>query len=277
MNPSETFLEKLPLVEQIIRSICRSRGMDAAEAEEFGAFVKLRLVDNDYAIIRAFKGRSSFGTFITTVVVRLVNDYRKHEWGRWRYSAEAKRLGPVAIDIETLLVRDERSADDAFAIIRSTYPELTREEFELIAAKLPARYHAKRVDISEAASVFQKPDVAVHDRESAAHLSAIITAYIDALPKEDRLIFELRFESDMPVPQIAQSLHLDPQDLYRRLRRHLAELKDKLTANGMSASEVAELIGGDKALLDFHLKGHDIESSWNEEYETGGHTNSEDS
>jgi len=245
--------------------------MDAAEAEDFAAFAKLRLVDNGYAVIRKFTGKSSFGTYVTTVVARLLNEYRDQEWGRWRSSAEAKRLGPLAVDIERLVVRDARSANDAFEIIAASYPELTREEFDVIVARLPARHRIRMVNLDEAASVLQKPDVAVDNRENAEHLSAIVAAYIDALPEEDQLLFRLRFEADMPVPQIARALHLDAQLLYRRLRRHFEDLRNVLTAKGISAGEVSELIGGDTALLDFHLKGRDIDSL-NEEYDTRSHT-----
>ena len=68
--------------------------------------VKLRLVENDYAVLRAYEARSKFETFISIVVQRMALDFRIHMWGKWHASAEAKRLGPLAIRLEELLLRN---------------------------------------------------------------------------------------------------------------------------------------------------------------------------
>jgi hypothetical protein len=68
---SDFFLQNLTLIEQTISSVCRRKGMNADEIEEFAAVVKLRLIEDDYAVIAAFQRRSSFGTYIAAVVARL--------------------------------------------------------------------------------------------------------------------------------------------------------------------------------------------------------------
>src|SRR5690242_17941070 len=95
-GPRELFLQKLPQIERIVASIGKRSGLDADALEDFSADVKLRLVDDDYVVIRAFKNRSSFESYIATVVKRLLLDHRNREWGKWRPSAVAKRLGPLA-------------------------------------------------------------------------------------------------------------------------------------------------------------------------------------
>src|SRR4051812_9186187 len=109
LEPEQFFLDHLPLIEQIIASTGRRKGMDAAAIEEFDAEVKLRLVDNDYAVIRTFQERSSFATYISAVVANILLDLRNHEWGKWHASAEAERAGAVALDLEQHLYRDGRS------------------------------------------------------------------------------------------------------------------------------------------------------------------------
>src|SRR5205085_2672080 len=99
-------IENLPLLEQIIESICARKGMHADEIEEFAAEVKLRLVSNDYAVINAYAGRSSFKTYLAAVVSKLLLDHQNQRWGKWRISANAQHLGPVAIALERLLYRD---------------------------------------------------------------------------------------------------------------------------------------------------------------------------
>ncbi|MFP5247844.1 MAG: sigma-70 family RNA polymerase sigma factor [Thermoanaerobaculia bacterium] len=258
-NPTDTFLEQLPLIEQIIRVVCRGRRMNAADTEEFAAFVKLRLIERDYAVIRQFKGRSSFGTFLTTVISRLLNDYSDREWGgRWRNSAEAKRMGEVAEDLERIVVRDMRSLDEAFAELAAKYPGTTRAALEAMAARFPTRHRPRISSLEDCEPAAVSSDgVEVGKAEMLSNLSSMISAYISRLPKEDQLIFQLRFEEDLPVPRIAQMLHLDMQSVYRRLRKHFRDLRQTLEDAGISKEDVDGLTGQDGALLDFHLKTDD--------------------
>jgi RNA polymerase sigma factor (sigma-70 family) len=256
--PSETLLENLPLVMRIVKTVCRGRGMDAAQTEEFAGFVHLRLVENDYAIVQAFKERSSFGTFLTTVIGRLLNDYRNHEWGKWHPSAEAKRLGEVAVELERLIVRDQRTPAEALAILQPRFPALTKTSIEDLTTRFPQRYRRRFVGLEnrrESEEIAENDEV--EDRETASRVSSAVCRYIEGLPSEDQLLLQLRFESDMPVPQIARSLKEDAQLLYRRLRKHFADLKETLERAGVSASDAARLIGSDKVLLDFDLKSRD--------------------
>ena len=93
----DEFLTLLPLVDRVIAFVARRHHLATAEAEEFAAHVKLKLVENDYAVLRKFQGRSSMQSFLTTVISRLSLDLRNDEWGKWRPSAEARRSGPVAV------------------------------------------------------------------------------------------------------------------------------------------------------------------------------------
>ena len=268
-NPSDTFLEQLPLIEQIIRAVCRGRGMDAAEVEEFAAFVKLRFIEKDYAIIRKFRGRSSFGTFVTTVISRLLNDYKDQHWGggKWRNSAEARRMGPVAEGLERLLVRDHRSLEEAFVSLSVKYPGTTRAELAAMALRFRTRHRAKMSSLEDCESAEAIADAGMDagKAEMLARLSSVISAFVAALPKEDQLIFQWRFEDDMPVPRIALALRLDMQLVYRRLRKHFFDLRKAIEKAGITTEDVNGLTDEDGALLDFHLKTDDERPSNDED------------
>jgi len=253
-NSSDTFLEQLPLIERIIRSICRERGMNHAETEEFAAVVKLRLIEQNYAIIDKFKGRSSFGTFITTVISRFLNDYRDHLWGKWRNSAVAKRMGAMAMDLERVLVRDGRSFDDAFIELASEYPGTTRKALEEIAVRFPTRHRPRftAMDAETQAAASAPADAA--DTETASRISTIVSDFIASLPEEDQLIFQFHFEDAVSIPRIAQSMHLDPQSVYRRLRKHLDDLRLALEKEGISDADASAIAGERGRLLDFSFK-----------------------
>src|SRR5262245_36787654 len=97
------FLASLPVIDDTTRQVCRRHHMSAAEAEDFRSDVRLHFIERDYEVLRRFEGRSSLATYVNVVIQRLALDFRNHHWGRWRPSADAKRIGPSAILLERLV------------------------------------------------------------------------------------------------------------------------------------------------------------------------------
>jgi RNA polymerase sigma factor (sigma-70 family) len=253
---SDLFLRNLPLIEQTISSVCRRKGMNADEIEEFAAVVKLRLIEDDYAVIAAFQQRSSFGTYIAAVVARLLLDHRNKEWGKWRRSAQAERLGALAVRLERLLYREEKTFDEAFAVLAESDAGLTHAEVERLATRLPSRTRRLKVGVHEAdLKVSVQSSAADADRvEAAARISGVVCEVINGLPEDDQVILRLRFDADMSVPQIARALHRDTQRLYRHLYNIFGQLHEVLLDAGITAADVTNLIGHDTEYLDFQLK-----------------------
>jgi RNA polymerase sigma factor (sigma-70 family) len=252
----ELLVSNLALIERVVAFTCRRHGLKVDETEEFGGVVRLKLVENDYAVLRKFEGRSSFATFVTVVIHRMLLDYRIHLWGKWHASAEARRRGDAAVEIEKLLHRDKRTADEAYVLLSPRYPWLTREAFAEIAAALPRREpRAKLVEIDDAAAVVSETGAPFPlDRTRISELiSAIVRTFIDALPAHDRLVLQLRFDSAMSVAQIARSLGVDQKQLYRTIEKRLRELRTALEASGVSDDDAADIIGDRGVVLDFRF------------------------
>ena len=251
--------QNLDLIERVIRLTSRRQRLDESEAEEFASIVKLKMVENDYAIIRKFEGRSLLRTFITIVVQRMLIDYRIHHWGKWHASAEAKRLGDLAVELEQLLNRDGRTIDEALPLLQARYAEASRETLEGIAQRLPERRARRRmVDLSEA------EDVAVDDgteaslleserRQMCRRLSAAMREAIERLPEKDRLLLQLRFECRMTVAQMSRSMQIEQKLLYRRMEKLMRDLRAELEGAGIDPRDAADLIGREGADLDFAL------------------------
>jgi RNA polymerase sigma factor (sigma-70 family) len=250
----------LALVERAVAFACRRYRLDTDDAEEFASVVKLRLVDDDYAILRAYEARCAFSTYISVVVQRMALDYRIHAWGKWHPSAEAKRLGDLAVELEKLLHRDKRSLDEAIAVLAGRYEGVNRESLAELADRMPRRAPRPRdVALDEAESVpsrgqeTDEPLYAQERRRAGERLSSLMSAVMQALPEDDRLILQLRFEGGMTVAQIARSLRLDQKLLYRRLERRMRDIREELERAGVAPGEVLDLIGRDDAELDFDL------------------------
>ncbi len=250
----------LDLIERVIRFTARRQRLDESEHEEFSSIVKLKLVENDYAVIRKFQGRSRFATFITIVVERMLLDYRIHYWGKWHTSAEAKRLGDLAVKLEQLLHRDGRSLDEALPMLRGQYPDATRESLEQLAQRLPERRARRRmVDLEEAEGVAVVDDAAeenvlAQERQTTSQrISQAMREVIARLPEHDRLLLQLQFESRMNVAQISRSMQIEQKLLYRRKEKLLKDLRAELERAGITPRDAADLIGREGAQLDFSL------------------------
>jgi RNA polymerase sigma factor for flagellar operon FliA len=246
----------LDLIEKVIRFTARRKRMDESEREEFASVVKLKLVENDYAVIRQYKGRSKLGTYVNTVVERMFLDYRIHHWGKWHTSAEAKRLGKLAVDLEQLLNRDGRSLEEALPMLRHQHPETTRETLKRIAERLPQRRARRRmVDLSEAEGVpveqaTDEPLMMAERQRASKKLSSVLRDAIGRLPEKDRLLLQLRFDSGMTVAQISRSMRCEQKLLYRRMEKLLLDLRAELERAGIKPSEAADLIGREGAALE---------------------------
>src|SRR6266498_466689 len=186
----ELLTANLAVIERAVAFACRRHRFDPSDCEELSSIVMLRLVEDDYAILRAYEHRSSFATFISIVVQRLALDYRIHTWGKWHASAEAKRLGPLAVELEQLLHRDGRALDDALAILSPKHDGVTRQSLAALSERLPPRPPRRRdVNLDAAAlvavtraAVVEERLLAAERRQASERVSTIMSAVIGRLP-----------------------------------------------------------------------------------------------
>jgi RNA polymerase sigma factor for flagellar operon FliA len=259
LEARDLLTDNLDVIERAIRFAAHRHRLEPIDAEELGAVVKLRLVENDYAVLRAYEGRSSFRTFISMVVQRMALDYRIHEWGKWHASAEAKRLGEPAVELERILQRDGRTIDEALPLLQSKYEDVTRESLQQLAAKLPPRALRRRsIPLDDAA-----PETLAHPasadesllagdrRRASKEVSEMMSSALARFGEEDQLILQLRFEQGLTVAQIARVLRLDQKLTYRRIERMMREIRRQLERAGITARDVDDLIGRDEIFVRF--------------------------
>ena len=242
----EIYLAHADLIERALATVCRRNNVYGADAEDFSSTARLHLIEDDYAVLRRFEGRSSLPTYLVVVVTRQFQDWRNAKWGKWRPSAEARRLGPTAVRLETLTVRDRLTLDEAYELLQTQHqiPE-SRQAVEALAARFPIRHKRSFVDdavMDTLPTNLPPPDdgVAARDAAAIAHdVSGVLTSEVRKLPAQDRLILKMRFEDDCPIADIARALRLEAKPLYRRLEKLLTTLRTALEAAGMTASTIA--------------------------------------
>ncbi|HEY9226388.1 MAG TPA: sigma-70 family RNA polymerase sigma factor [Gemmatimonadaceae bacterium] len=250
MDAEELYRQHLPSIGQIAISICRRYGVDQHDAEDFASDIRLKLCDNDFAIIRKFQGRSSFITYITTVITRSFLDHRRRVWGKWRPSSQAKRLGTVAMLLETLVHRDGHSFESACQILEQKHgAAVDRRAMRAMLVKLPVRAPRRVAGDESLAAVPSNSgaddSVLSYDRDQqlAAAEEALRTA-LARLPDEDRAIIRMFYYEGLSVADIARGLHLDQKRLYPHIKRLLASLRQTLKSLQVSAAVLEELDTG---------------------------------
>jgi RNA polymerase sigma factor (sigma-70 family) len=240
-----TFLSNLDVIERIIASIARRNALVGDELDEFGSWTRAKLIEDDYAVIRKFGGRSSLSTFLTVVITNLYRDYRTHRWGRWRPSTAAKKLGVLAVRLETLLGRDGLGVQQAIQVLRSAGAiDLTDRELGKLAAQLPARRSRGESTDSELGEIesTEQADSQLLSAEVSAEQDAArasLERALASLPAEDQLIVRLRFWEGFSIADISRALSIDQKPLYRRLESNLQKLRRLVQADGLDEETVS--------------------------------------
>jgi RNA polymerase sigma factor (sigma-70 family) len=243
----EVFLTNLCLIDKAIGYVCHRSRVGRDEEEEFGSYVKFKLIESNYAIICKFEGRSSFSTYMTTVIQRMFFQYRVQMWGKWRPSAQARRLGDKGITLERLLTRDGHTYSEAVAILTAGHDAaFTAQEIQAIYVRLPIR-HPRPVLVAAMENTDNGPSVEpeLFSGERAViarHTAATVDAAIATMESEDQLILRMRFLNGKKIPDIARALNVDGKKLYKRIGKLLAQLKLTLEGAGVVAADACELL-----------------------------------
>ena len=241
MDAEELFRQHLTIIGQIAESICRRNGVSEHDAEDFSSDVRLKLCEDDFAVIRKFQGKSSFTTYLTVVINKAFLDYRRRIWGKWTPSSQARRLGAGAMLLETLIYRDGCSFDAACQILEQKPGlALDRRQLRTVLAQLPRRSPRRFESDSglDAVPSADGADVDVlaseRDDQLATAEEALRRALLE-LSDEDRAIIRLLYYESLSVADIARGLGVEQKRLYPRIKQLLASLRKALQSQGVSA------------------------------------------
>ncbi|MEA2237834.1 MAG: hypothetical protein QOC81_2558 [Thermoanaerobaculia bacterium] len=267
MNWEKFFLDSLPLIDRATAFVCRKYGLIGADAEDFASAVKLKLIEDDYAVLRKFANKCTLSTYLTIVIQRHYVDQKIHEWGKWRPSVLARKGGDAAILLERLISRDGLSIGEASTIVRQKYTELDSHALETLASSIVTRraQRASEIERTEempepASGVSAEDDLLASERESTErHTNAIVNRELGRLPSEDRLIMKLRFIDAMKVSTMARLLKADQKQLYRRIERIVVTLKAALLAAGVAMSDIGDMLVHGADALHFDLGDPDTD------------------
>ena len=230
--------EQRPHVERLVQDIARHYHLASHEIAEFTTVVERTLERNDYELLRAFDRRSTWETYLSTVLTRLFFDFQLGLWGQWRPSAVSTALGPAAMLLEELVLRDHLPLADATELMRTTHRvDLSRHRIQSLARELglPREFgpHDAAIAPEGAADSAAANDPAIH---------AALSDAIALLSPEDRLLLAMRYVDRQPITRIAKVLKAAPRPLQRRVEQAKEVLRTSLLTQGIALDDVDALL-----------------------------------
>jgi hypothetical protein len=227
----ELIEQKRGYVERTIREVARNRHLSSAEFEEFRAAVDRALHRNDYELLKAFEGRSTWETYLETVILREYFQFQVAMWGDWRPSALAVRQGAVAMLLEELVVRNRFRVIDAIDWMRTTHHvDWPRHKLLELADALRLTGEPGR-----------RPGL-LDGLPPNAELRNALREAIATLSPDDRLIVSLRFRDHQPLTRIATVVKIPVRALQRQIETIKAAIRVELIARGIAASDVETVL-----------------------------------
>jgi hypothetical protein len=229
--------EQRPHVERLVQDIARHYHLAAHEIAEFSTLVEHTLERNDYELLRAFDCRSTWETYLSTVVTRLFFDFQLELWGQWRPSAASQVLGPAAMLLEELVLRDHLPLADAIDLMRTTYRvDLSQHRIDLLARELRLPGHRDRGPSASSGAIAEAE--LAHDPAIGAALSDAIAL----LSPEDRLLLAMRYVDRQPITRIAKVLRAAPRPLQRQIEQAKEVLRTSLLTQQIPAQDIDALL-----------------------------------
>lgn len=247
-------IDQLDRINQIAQSVGRRRHLSPADVAEFGSLVRFQLIEDDYAILRKFRGRSQIATYLSVVIERMASDYCDEKWGRWRPTRAAQRLGAEAVLLERLVDRDGHTIEEAIEIVCSHNGAVSAAQLRALWDQLPARVARKEVDerAAEGVAAGDRSDALIAQREHQDHVERLHRALRSAFERiaaQDRVVMALRFDQDLSIAEISHLMRISVPTLHRRLAHALKQLREALMQAGFTAPAVADLVGQPSATL----------------------------
>jgi RNA polymerase sigma factor (sigma-70 family) len=236
VTPEELFRTNLRTIDDVIRFVAQRSRLSGDERDEFAAEVHLKLLEHDCKILRRFEHRANLKTFLVTVIQRLFLDFRNRKWGKWRSSAAARRLGPLAQRLERLVYRDGLTFDEAVGVLTTGTQDVPSREalyalFQELPPKQPRRFVSDQTLDQEPVPGVTSEEalVAQEAAEPARRARLALAKALATLSTQDQLLITLHYVDHMTVTAIARLRHLEKAD-HKRLYRQLEEIRQTLRA-----------------------------------------------
>ena len=265
--------DNFSVLKSIINSVCKKLYHVVSECEECVSKLLLKLVDNDYEIMKSFPGGKDFkfSTYLFTVLYRKAIDGVRGEKGQYTASTKAKNLGKCALVLEkelyygsslqeahqTMLNLEECkniSFNDAQKIeneirrktgkpktdtvyvsdINILYGESSEDEPGIEQPKPLNEHLVKGLHNKNPLQNFEENEA----NEVRVKYQNILESFFEKLKGDDLIIFNMNFYKNVKTSQIARSINKERYFVAKKIEELLEEFKESLVKNGLSLEDL---------------------------------------
>lgn len=249
-DPSAVFEAHRLWIQKVAEITCRRNSVWGDDAEDFAAIAVMKVIENDFAVLRQYQEKAELKTYLATVVVRRFYEWTRERWGRWRHSARAEQLGETAKHLEALVYRDGHSLREAVEVLRSR-GKLAESDVEVarLFAQIPPRtpHHGKAeqapLDGIASGSQADGPVLDAEREERCRGVMDVMFRALSRLEPEDQVLVRGRYGEGRSVADLARALRCDQMPLYRRSDRLRNEIRSFMESAGVRAEDVRECLG----------------------------------
>ncbi|MCK5516913.1 MAG: sigma-70 family RNA polymerase sigma factor [Desulfobulbaceae bacterium] len=261
----------------LINRLAGRRFVDTNLAEEAALFVLNKLRDNNCRRLRGFRGRSKVSTFISSVTVRLLEDFSRHKFGRGRPPQWISDLGGIWVTLFQFLCLQRLNLTDAVEAMKSRVAGTKKEQVEekaltILELVVNCGQH-QRLEVSfndtgedqlndqdeltghhstpeetllknERTVLFDllfKEQVEGRNCTAAAHSFTSLLQQPIRLSAQERILLKLRFQDEISVSRIGRMLKMNSNQIHGKMRRLLKRLRYDLDRAGIS-DELREML-----------------------------------
>lgn len=241
----------LSITNDVVRKFCYRHNIAGDDADEYNSHVYEKLLEDDCRKIREFKGGSSYKTYITVVISRILID-RIRSGRRWKPSQKAMDMGEDAVILEELIYRRNYSFEQAYSTLTTNHgSSISRDRAYEIVTLLQRRYvRSKRPRVVELVDNISDnrdtaPDMVVVNKEISKkkdRLENVIKEIREFLSNEERLLLRMRFEGNIKISEIARVLKRERNYVDKKLKKIFVEFREDLLSRDISIDDVKDII-----------------------------------
>ena len=247
-NPGEAWLDFLDLCGPVLYHVALIQTHREDAAADCYIYVCEKLADNDFKRLLKFDpgGDASFTTWLRVVARNLCFDWHRTRFGRHRPFKALGDLSPLESEVYKLRFTNGASRDETLQQISKTFPTVGADEVFAIEERLEKSLNARQRWILSSRRQVQNSVSAVTTTEEGHPVAIeiadpnpnqevlVVTAEerlqlrkaVAALPPDERLLLQLRFEQDLSLDEVARLCGLgDGQRVHRRISAVLKKLR----------------------------------------------------
>jgi len=233
------------------------------EVLELNNIVLDKLKEENYKVLKQFKGNASISTYITAIISHKAVDLIRKKKGRGREKERAKKYGDLGEKIYRMVFVERMNISTAYSELKEKFDfKGTPEDIDALVEKIrgkgrlaaghsssPGNHVIKQgKQSSETGEVMiadtgNNPEDVIIEAQREKKVKEVIDKIVSQLKGEERLILRMRFpaaEDEKPkdIDRIARLLGISKKAVYNRISRILKRCREMMINNGVDFDDL---------------------------------------